>query len=795
MDEEVKVRPHVLIPLDVFIEKQSEFIDSLIPELKKNDGSEINLNNVKQFDELLTHLELTFRTNYEASYSTSSDYSNIRIPSLDILRVLLTLASRCRSSNWSDTTTSIDGLQTTNEQVRVLNEDYYNSIHKPPLQSRSLLLLQNYFSYLSEYRKLDDPTLLLLYDQFRKVFDDFIVRNRTVTKSTLSSSNSNTIRPVIKQSSSPKRKGDITSYFQSPPRSSPPRIPLTDINQNETGKHADDMIISDSEGTVSDIGSGAVDMEREVNKFQSYNITPTKKLSRNILRLDDEQMTSGLNSSEALFNSSSMDRDKNNRSRQRMMSPSKFPNWHSLKIFDDSILSKKLNPRLNRNFNLWQLVNWTFYCADKSSEIQRQSPNSNYSAFHLIYSAHRDTIDFIFDFISYNFQYELKNDPLIKKSVSDGNALASSRLKTAKFIEDSDSILLSKLVTQLGASQRDWYDRAVEYIFNGLGNKSKEAPKSCYDREKGLINHDHSVKEQFYNFSSSDFVHFNDNMDSMKIRYKICMLLYQWSKYFHNIKGGSTNFDILGKREFLTQLAFKFNDIDFSYIIKFYCAFDPPYESIKERQAFLEELSNILILEITKTVEANIFSIDTYETIIVDDEDANIHEYKETIAFEADPALPQLYLEHPIQLRNIYKMLDTIGDQYIYSAIIEDETYNNFDEFTQQWMKINFLFEWSINLAFERYDDFIKSRTGDKVKIRSSFETIRSKCKTVDQLRSKLFQEFVIDHYEKDSYNFKLTEEQVQKIQRKNPIINCTEDIFDQRFYKYLEPHNSGYYC
>ncbi|KAK6204682.1 uncharacterized protein RJT21DRAFT_10266 [Scheffersomyces amazonensis] len=738
--EEVNSRPHVLLPLQTFLDTQTKFIESSIPELKQS-GSGVNLNNVKQFDELLTHLETSFAANFESSYDSQYSYTNLRIPSVDILRVIFTLASRCPSSNWTDNTTSIDGLQTTNEQVRALNEDYFNSIHKPPLQNRSIWLLKTYFSIISHQINSEDPIIKLLYERIIEVLQDFIVRNRSVIRSPVRNSNP-TIR-ISKKSPITPSKGDILSYFSSSPteRKSVTRT-TTPIKKEQENKQ--DEQISDSEETISDLNNeiiGAIDMERELSKFQSYNMSPPKPLSRNLLPTGENSTTS-----EALLNSISKDNTKsNNRNRDNTLSPSVFPNWHTIRVFDDNILSMKLNPRLNRQFNLWQLVNWTFYCAQRSTELQRQTPNSNYSSFHIIYTAHRDIIDMIFDVLSLNFHRIIETATWVQK-FKGSNTLP-------KMVDESDEILFSKLMTQLGASQRDWYDRAIEYVFNGLGSRSKEPPRSCYDREKGLITHDHSMKEKFQNYNFGDLYESNDNYNSMKSRFKICCQLYYWSTFFSDINE-STLFEPLSKRELLTQLEFKFTAIDYHYLIKFYCSFKSvdSIVPIDIRHSFLEELSNVLILEITKTVEEDAFIIGN---------------------------------EGGGQIDNILKFLNAINDEYIWSAVVEDETYTSYESFIQQWIKVNFLFEWLINEAFEKYSVIITSNSLSSRQVYTSLSAVHIKCKEVDKFRIHLFEKF-LNYHHTNQENLILSKQQID-IEKKKVYINKFQDIFSNWFHKYFE--------
>jgi hypothetical protein len=766
--------PHILFSLSTYVESQSEFIDLIIPEFKQPSDEPTNLNNLTQFDLLLTHLETTFRSNIESSKANSaSPYANFKIPSEQTLRVIITIASRSPETNWTNTNPNIEGLTTTNNYVKKLNEDYYNSLSKSPLRDRSIWLLQQYLSIIRIHS--DDPLIQILYKRFVSLFKDFIVQNyvRKKTRSTgplIKPRSSLTLSPV-------KHQTTILNFFQKKTAShlSSP------IGSDDT---IADEVVSDSEDVMTILDS-TTKMEEELKKFHGV----PNQLSSNLFTSVTNSI-SGLNNSAALFSNISSERDSSPRPTSprpkkkskpnRSATPISYPalNWKNLKVFDEDILSIKLNPKLNHRFNIWLLINWTFYCADKSTNLSRLLANCSFTAFHSVYITHHELLSFIFDFLSFDLINGIKNDPDIQELLVKSHdpirsffkSKNSSRSVILGHLENSKFLILN-LMTQLGSLQIDWYDRIVEYVFNGLGVKSNEIPQSCYEREKFLIKLDSSVKEQFLDIESN--VEHTDNINSMKLRFKIILLVYYRALYFSggSIVGANKKSDIhLSPTILIIELCHRFMAIDWIYMREFYSL--PSYSeniiSLKYQISLLTELAETLLLDITKIAEVEKFTIQR----LIDDSGKPMKSKKHKspstkvdhqISLRQNPVpstrpsnlreqLEELedYIENDThwQLTNITQILSTINDRDIYLQVIEDETFKSSSEFEQAWQKLNFLFEWMLNLALNDLEAM--DQQGD-------LSIMRNSCRDADILRASLLSGRVREVFPSETFEFATT--------------------------------------
>lgn len=690
-----------------YLESQSEFIDLIIPEFKQPSDEPTNLNNLTQPDLLLTHLEAVLG-------NTSS--RKHKLPSENIIRVILTLASRSPETNWTNTNPNIEGLTATNNYVKKLNDDYYNSLSKPPLRDRSIWLLHQYFSIIQ--LQPTDSIIQILYKRFVTVFKDFIIQNYVRKKARLSG-------PLIKARSSlelspVKFQSNILNFFQPDSPASDATIP--------------DDVVSDSEDDVTILDS-TTNMEEELKKFHRMPDVTSSNIFTNSI--------SGLNNSAALFSNISTDRDtplrpelpvlRKKQKISRPTPPISYPTlcWTNLKLFDEDVLSIKLNPKLNHRFNIWLLINWAFYCAEKSTNLSKLLANSSFTAFHSVYVTHHELLSFIFDFLSFEFINGIKNDKdiqaLLHKSgdpiKSFFKTKSSSRSIILGHLEDSKFLILN-LMTQLGSLQIDWYDRIVEYVFNGLGVKSSEIPQSCYEREKFLIKLDSAVKEHF---SGIDLIEHTDNIHSMKLRYRIILLVYYRALYFSggSIVGANKKSDIhLAPTILITELCHRFMAIDWKYLGEFFSA--PSFEECiippKYQISLLCELAETLLLDITKLAEVEKFTLQRF----VDCSGKPMKEVprKKRITPPPRAQLEELeeYTGSPWQMTNISQILDTINDKDIYLQVIDDETYKT-DDFEQAWKKLNFLLEWMLNIALNDLDHhmpYMKQRCIDADILRSS---------------------------------------------------------------------------
>lgn len=119
--------------MDRFTEAQTLLVDLFLAELSRLENPNeltVNFNNTKQFDALLTHLEL------------SLDVFPL-VPSVNVLHILLTLATRCPRPLGAISRDST-GVLTTTLYMRQVNSDYDAQLCKDLLLERCARLLRRY---------------------------------------------------------------------------------------------------------------------------------------------------------------------------------------------------------------------------------------------------------------------------------------------------------------------------------------------------------------------------------------------------------------------------------------------------------------------------------------------------------------------------------------------------------------------------------------------------------------------------------------------------------------------------
>lgn len=167
------------------------------------------------------------------------------------------------------------------------------------------------------------------------------------------------------------------------------------------------------------------------------------------------------------------------------------PSVDQVQLFDDFLLCKKLlDPG---PYDIWSLIRWAFYCADLSSQYQDFLFNSSQSKVHEICMAYNDTLQLIVLFCLLSMFHEKRFKPNLGRRLFNG----------------------------LG-SDLTLYDRAIEFIFTGLGVSSNDLPTPCYAREKILLNWDPVV--QITQCKEPTII--NDNATSMKLRLQLLLMLY-----------------------------------------------------------------------------------------------------------------------------------------------------------------------------------------------------------------------------------------------------------------------------
>ncbi|MCP8718256.1 MAG: hypothetical protein M5F18_03045 [Asgard group archaeon] len=663
---------------------QTTLIDSLIPEISE-DG--INLNSSSEFDRLITHLELSFY-NREA----------LPIPSTNIIRILFTLASRSPDSNWTVSNSLLDDIPTSRQRIKPKSSFYEDSNGKGNLCDRSIKLIDKYIQELPNEK---------LYKNLTSFMNDFMElsgrRNRTKM---------------------PQKYEDVLVIMRQSPKkrmTSSECVTQSDIDDSD---NADLDEVGDSEDDDDESGGTTHRddflMEQEINKYQNMPV-------ENKYNFNDGPNQSGVNNPSVLFN--------------RDDSPVPKPKWQGIKVYDESLLSNRLSPRLN-DFDLWRLINFTFYCAGRRNIVF----DSTYESCHMIYTAQAATIDKIFSIIEINLVKEFsemfpdgKDDPykwLFKQSLT-------RRMLAMDQISQNSTLFLLNLLKQLGYLRNNWYDRIAEYVFNGLVCKESplssktesqlRIPTTCYEHERILL------KKSFnkYKAETEKFAYYNDNIDSMKLRFKIINTVHYWSLAFDKVtRDGITrserlNTNFLEPAVLIDEVAKKFMVIEYDYWVEFY--YSLLMESsipLNYRDILLVNLSSKLLHNLTGSRQ---WSFKLY---------------------------PRDDKKHPDWRSSNFKLvLDWMKDRELYLSFIEDETYQSFAHFKELWKKYNFVLGWVFSFALRDvtevgYDTLIKK------------EFLQSACKQMDILREQVYMQFIKNC--KDGSNdlpFKLTITEANKLE------------------------------
>lgn len=759
-------QPHLLFPLAAYFQSQYELIDQFIPELASCEKKLVHLTNVKQFEDLLYHLESTFLANDEKGGEKSIE-SYLKIPSIDVFRILITLASRCLSTNVTHGSASIDGLIANSEYIKNLNEEYENCIYKSPIRDRCIVIMRRYMNLLSASKST--IAVDMVYNLFLGALKDFIIQPKNFH-----------IRGTL-----PKDR-----YLRS--NRNPARRQETNIEQSHE-------IISDSEEEPPSLVSNTTkDIANEVKKFQPYNISPLRK-NTGVFSSDSYKM-SGLNDSSVLFQTMphlDSESDLTSGSDGELISKKrkidsnandKDSALSNIRVFGEYLISRQLNPIINSPYNLWKLIQWTFHCADFSSMYQKQLLDSNSTNCHLIFEMYAKLLRLIFDFLSFNFTYHLITDKnskrLLNIEVDNKNEHIDpififfqrdqiSRKEIISILENDRNILLLNLMTQLGPSRVDWYDRVIEYVFTGLNkdkpkSESSYQPQPCYEGEKILIRHDTFKKKVDKNYS----VQYDDNLDSMKLRYEIIIIVYYRSLFFSDgsfindsqvVDDSSTS--QLSPKILLQQLSCKLMTIDYLYLRQFYLAY---YMEIAEDKFISKTHQYRMMLDLTKMVLISLtgfLEIDNYLS------------KKEILSTHCNSS---------------QSFIDLIVDQRLYQILVEDETYPQWQDFEEAWCKLNYLLGWLLESSLSKLQDNSAELSNDKEFVNYIYKRVEK----ADRMKIKWFNKFILNHCENNNksdnnhveYHFCLSDDEALEL-----LVNDKtdtnwvkfKDIVQLKFFRY----------
>lgn len=731
------MNPTMLLPLNKLRALGSNDIGLLLEGLKSSQGCETNLAKLSDFDNVLTILETTFNANDQPTWLSSiSPYANLKIPPTDVLRVVYALASRPHTSNWSDYATLVMGLKTSDDYTKEQSAEYNMDPTKSPLSDRAIRILNRYVHLVQSTESCSDPNLNVLYDRLCALMKDFCIPMYVIQHKDRPGSHASTA-PLLKPSASlkrqplktsrlraskrktpldasPTKQSMITSFFEPSPvskRIKPSDEPGLADQCDSTDEDDEDLdIVSDSDRQeCSPISHLDTDMELEVNKFRQRGSGENFPLSKT--QGEHAHPSTQMSESELFFKS--MTSAENGRvspvpiEKKSQQTADFDPKniAYSFKVFDEVPLSYAMNPTINHRFTIWRLINFAFYCADRSSLARASDYNSPH---HSLFVSYKGIIDVTVDFLAWNLVHEL--DLSLPKYGIEGNGreclglLSQKEIGLVKGCLISNSILFLALLSQLSPFSHDWYDRIIEFTFNGLGSSGKVTPKACFKRDADLISGFSSSRDAGKRPSRDTPC---DNTHSMTTRHKICLVVYYYSLFHDNLPD-----DAQSSTSLLTLVGKRLNSVSQALVRTFLICDDLPACIRHHDLYFSIRLAGVLLSQAVSEV------------------------YKSSFAFAgAISSREATYCRQKIDISNLATILSVITKRQVYPDL---DSIDNFDGWSKAWLKFNMLTEWLfftiLRINFNNY-----SRNEDFLRI------IQEGCQRADKLRNSIIDEISMD--------------------------------------------------
>ncbi|WPK26785.1 hypothetical protein PUMCH_004146 [Australozyma saopauloensis] len=380
------------------------------------------------------------------------------VPSSTILHILFTLLIRAPSLNWSHDASPLD-LLATSEYMKQVNKLYDSALYRKLLLQRAQSVLGTYIDLVANSQTAATD---LLYERLHECVSLFVTTSY--------------VRPYLKRQTkqTPIQYDDLATplYLQENAELSTTHHAVEVISDSE---ESDAIVDADMSIITADLGD--VPHQQSVKSFTELG-SRTSGLGETAVLFKDMPHLLAQATPEAL------DTDEPRAKRQR-----RFPSIEQIRVFDDVLLFKRL--RENSSCNVWALLRWTFWCAEVSSQYQRFLFNSCHTKVHELYVAYKET-----------FRLLLRVCDCSDRDRFPGN-------------------LRRRLFEGLGfGTTAD--DRAVEFIFTGLGISSQDTPTPYFSREKLLLSADKAVNVS----RSKEEAVVDDNKDSMEIRIRLLNLLF-----------------------------------------------------------------------------------------------------------------------------------------------------------------------------------------------------------------------------------------------------------------------------
>ncbi|EGV61583.1 hypothetical protein PSN45_000263 [Yamadazyma tenuis] len=460
------------------------------------------------------------------------------VPNANIIRFLLTAASRVPAINYAASNDSDYVSQM--ESEKEIPRNYTNLT---PLNTKAALLLQVYIGLLNT--SISDSEREDIYHEFNFVFSEFIVAPLHQ-------------RPFQERNASKQAKKDISNLYSvtSLPTNSPKsrnrqqKEDSADATMYSPSAHS---VVEDSEDGFSPISRPRV-LEEEIDVFEKF--APTKPTSQNKRSLLD---SIGLLSHIAAPSSPRS-------SRNSPEIPSR------VRMFDEELITAKLNPNTNNHYSLWNLVEWMFYCASSASDPQDDLTGIDYH--RQLYYNYSTFFTLVLDFVEFDYWRFVEKkvcsiiDCDVKEFMQVVPSLSASEVKLCTKAFHSFDFLLAKLFQQKTPKLIYWFDRGLEAVFSGLDGASRvQQPIPCYEKELELA--------KKLNKNKSDLIN-SCVLDSFKIRHKFVYTMYSMSLIYSYIESGNNQpkklvdeESPLGLSNFTTQLSKKLNSLDPSAVEEF----------------------------------------------------------------------------------------------------------------------------------------------------------------------------------------------------------------------------------
>lgn len=225
---------------------------------------------------------------------------------------------------------------------------------------------------------------------------------------------------------------------------------------------------------------------------------------------------------------------KGRRDTKIVLSPSKRPRKNNqdsdksatgnVQVFSEPLISAVICPSLSRPYNIWSLMEWTFFCCFRSSENSAKS-----SCYGELYRNYNTLLMIIWRLVTINFVSVLDllmNDGAIEHFEIMHLFFYSSESKQSEIIsrlQDPSLFVLRALMVQISGDKEEWYKRIADIVLRGPFEL--DDPPSPYISDRLFIKN----AEKLVHMDSS----LTDNIkDSMRLRVDVLSLVYYNALFF-----------------------------------------------------------------------------------------------------------------------------------------------------------------------------------------------------------------------------------------------------------------------